>query len=153
MNAVIIKDDRILLIAFDDESGFHYNLPGGGVEVGEPLHDAVRREAREEAAAEIEVGRLLLVWEYLPTDANPTPAGIPLSTRPQYQRHRLNLCFECHLKEGSQPRLPDQPDEDQVGVQWIALAEFAAAPLIPPVQAKLLAALQQNDYPDLFVHL
>lgn len=155
VNAVIVKDDRILLIAFDDESGFHYNLPGGGVEVGESLHEAVQREAWEEANAEIEVGHLLLVWEYLPTDADPMPAGIPLSTRPQYQRQRLNLCFECHLRSGSIPRLPDQPDENQVGVHWIALAEFAAAPLIPPVQMRLLRALDASnmDTSDHFVRL
>ena len=38
--AVIVRDDAILLVAFDDENGFHYNLPGGGIEPGETLYDA-----------------------------------------------------------------------------------------------------------------
>ena len=56
--AAIVRDDAILLVAFDGENGFHYNLPGGGVEPGERLYDAARREAREETAAEVEVKEL-----------------------------------------------------------------------------------------------
>jgi ADP-ribose pyrophosphatase YjhB (NUDIX family) len=153
VSAVIVSHDHILLVAFDDETGFHYNLPGGGVEPGELLHESVRREVREEAAAEVNVGRLLLAWEYLPADANPTPAGITLTQRVQYQRHRLNLCFECALNDGSTPVLPDQPDENQVGVHWVALGDFLAAPLVPPVQTRLLQALQAPQIYDPLVVL
>ena len=31
-SALIIQNDAILLVEFDDENGLHYNLPGGGVE-------------------------------------------------------------------------------------------------------------------------
>jgi len=51
-NAVIINDGSILLIAFEDEdAGFHYNLPGGGVEVNETIPEALTREVREETCA------------------------------------------------------------------------------------------------------
>ena len=61
-SAAIIRDGAILLIE-DDEPGFgiHYNLPGGGLEDSESLHEGVVRELREEADAEIEVGPLILV--------------------------------------------------------------------------------------------
>ncbi|MCA9912487.1 MAG: NUDIX domain-containing protein, partial [Anaerolineae bacterium] len=65
--AVIVRHDALLLVEFDDETGLHYNLPGGGVEEGETLHQALRREVREETHAELaEIGRLLLAWEYVP---------------------------------------------------------------------------------------
>jgi ADP-ribose pyrophosphatase YjhB (NUDIX family) len=64
VNAAIVRDGAILLVEFNDEqSGLHYNLPGGGVELGETLHEALRRGVREETCAEVEVGPLLLVWE------------------------------------------------------------------------------------------
>ncbi len=31
-SALVIENDSILLVEFDDESGLHYNLPGGGNE-------------------------------------------------------------------------------------------------------------------------
>ena len=67
-SAAIIRDGTILLVEYDDpEVGPHYNLPGGGVKVGESVRETVRREVREETTAEVEVGQLLLVWEYVPS--------------------------------------------------------------------------------------
>ncbi len=52
-----------LLVEFDDESGVHFKFPGGGVEPGETLEEAVRREVREEACLDVRVDRLLLIVE------------------------------------------------------------------------------------------
>jgi ADP-ribose pyrophosphatase YjhB (NUDIX family) len=43
--AVIARDDKILLVEFNDETGPHYNLPGGGVEFGESVYEALRTES------------------------------------------------------------------------------------------------------------
>ncbi len=40
-----------------------YDLPGGGVESGETLEEALRREFREECRCEIEVGDFLFIQE------------------------------------------------------------------------------------------
>lgn len=50
--AAIIRDGAILLIQDDDPDsiGLHTNLPGGGLEPGEALHDGLRREMRISAA-------------------------------------------------------------------------------------------------------
>jgi 8-oxo-dGTP diphosphatase len=39
----------VLLVEFNDETGLHYNLPGGGVEPGESVIEALEREVRENA--------------------------------------------------------------------------------------------------------
>lgn len=96
VSAAIVRDGRILLIEFDtpghDDSGVHYNFPGGGVEPGESLREALAREAREEACADIRVGSLLHVFEYVPAHCGekygPTPA--------------LGLLFRCELTPGLQ---------------------------------------------------
>ncbi|MBI5301367.1 MAG: NUDIX domain-containing protein [Chloroflexi bacterium] len=54
---VIINEDRVLLTR--NRRNAYYFLPGGGVELGETLPDALQREVREETGIEIAVGRLL----------------------------------------------------------------------------------------------
>lgn len=134
--AAIVRDDAILLVAFDDENGFHYNLPGGGVEPGERLYAAVQREVREEAAAEVEVKELLFVYECFPPDY-----GFSLDEKP----HCVDFPFRCALCEGSEPRLPDNPDENEIAVHWIPLTELPNVPLVPRIQDRVIAALQRNS--------
>ena len=137
VRAAIIRDDAILLVAFDDENGFHYNLPGGGVESSETLYDAVRREVREETAAEVEVKELLFVYECFPPDY-----GFSLDEK----THCVDFLFRCALCDGSEPRLPDNPDENEVAIHWIPLAKFPDTPLVPQIQGQVIAALRvKND--------
>lgn len=63
----VIRDDAVLVAVYEDAAGRHYNFPGGGMEPGESLHPAMRREMREEACAEVAVGRLVAVHEYVPS--------------------------------------------------------------------------------------
>lgn len=132
----IVRNNAILLVAFDSENGFHYNLPGGGVELGETLYDAARREVREETAAEVEVKELLFIYECFPPDY-----GFTLDEKP----HCVDFLFRCALCEGSEPRLPDNPDRNEVAVHWIPLAEFPNVPLVPRIQHRVIAALQRDS--------
>ena len=134
--AAIVRNDAILLVAFDDVNGFHYNLPGGGVEPGETLYDAVRREVREEAAAEVKVKELLFVYECFPPDY-----GFSLDEKP----HCVDFLFRCVLCEGSDPCLPDNPDRNEVAVHWIPLETFPSVPLVPQIQGRVIAALRGNS--------
>ncbi|MGE1027498.1 NUDIX domain-containing protein [Bacillus sp. GMs2/2] len=63
-SALIIKNNNVLLVEFNDENGLHYNLPGGGVEQGETLIEAVKREALKEASVQINVGQVAFLYEY-----------------------------------------------------------------------------------------
>src|SRR5512141_810392 len=66
-SGLVIEDDSILLVeAFEETQGLHYVLPGGAVQAGATIHEAVRREIREETCVDVEVGRLVLAYEYAP---------------------------------------------------------------------------------------
>lgn len=141
VSAVIVRDDAILLVAFDDENGYHFNLPGGGVEPGESLHEALKWEVREETDAEVEIGRLLLVGEYVPARHNNKYGPKPT----------LRFFFECRLTSNSEPRLPATPDPNEVDVCWVVLTAFANAPLLPPLAERLIEALRSPDEREVFV--
>jgi 8-oxo-dGTP diphosphatase len=133
--ALIVRDEQVLLIEFDDESGLHYNLPGGGVEEGETLADALQREAWEEAGAKIDVGRLLLIWEYVPVRENYRHGTT----------HKVGLIYECVLQAGSEPHFPAQPDTHQTGVRWLPLAKLAEVETVNYFGEALLHALCHRD--------
>lgn len=61
--SVATKGDKILLCrrAIDPRKGF-WTLPAGFMEQGETVEEAARREAREEANAEIRIDRMLAVY-------------------------------------------------------------------------------------------
>ena len=127
--AIIIEQESILLVECEDATGLHYNLPGGGVEAGESIVAALKREVIEEASAEIEVGPLLFVIEYEPK-RNAGWAG----TTPV-----LSLIFDCQLSKNAQPHLPEKPDEYQTGVKWIKLSDLESIELLPHISDQIIA--------------
>jgi len=52
---VIIKDEKILLVRQWDG----YDLPGGGIEPGEDMHEALKREIHEETGLTAAVGKIV----------------------------------------------------------------------------------------------
>lgn len=62
----LVEDDRILLLNQDTDSGRSFSLPGGKVEEGETLAEALVREMKEETGLEVEPGRLLYVCDHQP---------------------------------------------------------------------------------------
>jgi len=61
------SNDGVLLVANEREIGGKpqvvWDLPGGRVEPGETLPEALRREMREECGLEVEIGAMLFVAE------------------------------------------------------------------------------------------
>ncbi len=125
--AVIIRDDKVLLIKYPD----NYDYPGGSHDMGETVRETVAREVLEEAGAEVDVGDLLLVVDSPPFKPDHTfgPA------------HNLSLFFECQLKPGSEPKLPTIPDENQIGIEWIPLSQLREKRVFPPIADQLKQAL------------
>ncbi|MEL5954101.1 NUDIX hydrolase [Streptomyces sp. CLV115] len=63
MTGIVIEDNEILLLDQDTDGPRSWSLPGGKVEEGETLAEALVREMREETGVEVEVGRLLYVCD------------------------------------------------------------------------------------------
>ena len=69
VGAVIVRDGSILMVRRGREPARGlWSIPGGRLERGESIADAVRREVREETGLDVEVGGLLGVFEVIGED-------------------------------------------------------------------------------------
>jgi ADP-ribose pyrophosphatase YjhB (NUDIX family) len=133
--AVIADEDRMLVIHLrHEQSGDHYQLPGGGVERGEGLAEAVRRETREETGYTVAVHELLWVRDYVAANhdyAFLDPPGF----------HAVELMYRCTLAHPAAVE-PHEADELQIGVEWVTGGrlsdiEFHPRALVGRLQAYL----------------
>ena len=100
VSAAIIRDGKVLIVRRARKPALGvYTLPGGGVEIGESLTEAVVREVREETALVIEAVALAGYREAIIRDA-----------RGAVERHFVILCFAARWLSGD-PVLNEELDE------------------------------------------
>ena len=63
VGALIVNKEGKILLAKSHKWFDKYTLPGGHIEVGETMREAVAREAKEETGLEVEVAEMLLMQE------------------------------------------------------------------------------------------
>ena len=91
VSAVIFdRVGRLLLQRRAD--GGQWGLPGGSMEIGESLHDAIRREVLEETGLRVAVRRLVGVYSRPGLQVVRYPNGTVW--------HYVNACFECVVRGG-----------------------------------------------------
>lgn len=121
VSVLIVRDGEILLVRHEKRGASYWLLPGGGVEYGESLHDAARREALEETGLEVRMGDLALVWETLAPDGS---------------RHGINLCFRATVEGGA---LQTQCDERLREAVFLPLQRLATLSMHPPLCEPIVA--------------
>jgi 8-oxo-dGTP diphosphatase len=111
---VVIRDDAILLVKLDKG----YDLPGGGVELGEPCEQAVIREVQEESGIIARNPRLLAV----DTDFFRTSDG---NGGGEFVQSVL-LYYACEYSGGELSKAGLGPWERQhvEGAEWVPLTEL-----------------------------
>jgi 8-oxo-dGTP diphosphatase len=76
VGAVVFKGSDVLLIKRGRPPlKGHWSIPGGKIEYGEPMEEAVCREVREETGVEIKLLGLIDVFEALPVLEGPNMKG------------------------------------------------------------------------------
>lgn len=114
--AVIIQNERVLLTKNVDQEGFYYLFPGGGQEKFEELKDAVVRECIEEIGCQVEVKDIIFIREYIGKNHQFADSDADI--------HQVEFYFECVMDSQEEVSNGHNPDETQVGVEWIELSRL-----------------------------
>jgi 8-oxo-dGTP diphosphatase len=138
--AIIIANERLLVTRNADTLGTFYLLPGGGQRHGETLLAALVRECREEIAAEIIVGELLFVRDYI--------AGNHEFAESEGRVHQVEFMFHCHVHDGEQPQVGNVPDMHQTGVDWLPLDVLSQVRFYPAALVDPLCRLLRDESAD-----
>lgn len=116
VSAAIVHDRKVLAVRrARPPLSDHFSLPGGMVECGETLLEALMRETKEETGLQIAPVSLAGYREVIIRDA----AG-------KVERHFVILPFACRLA-GGELRLNDELSE----ARWLDPAELANLPTTP----------------------
>lgn len=132
VGALIIEGDRILLVERGGEplKGY-WSLPGGGVETGETLKQAVCREILEETGLAIEPTRIVEVFE-----------RIMLDNAGKTEYHYVLIDYLCRVVAGQL-----SAGSDVSRAQWVRKTQVAALHLTEgtlPVIEKAFAMQQAS---------
>lgn len=141
VKAIIRHEGRLLAIQKSDGEGPYYILPGGGQEFGETFHETLRRECLEEVNAEVEIGSLLFIREYIGAHHEFAVSDGDV--------HQVEYMFDCRLKDPASVRPGHHPDKGQEAVVWLPNAALGSQRLYP----KALRAVIRDWRPGAEVYL
>ena len=114
VSVALLRGERVLLVRRGRAPAMGlFAFPGGRVEAGETLEDAVRRELREETGLEAEA-----IAPVVTLDIDPEGSG------PAFRLHVFRASYA-----GGEPQAGD--DADMAG--FYSLEEMASLPVIPSV--------------------
>ena len=105
-------------------------MPGGGVEVGETLREAVKRELMEETCVLVEPVKLLTVFDSISRDED---------DRVHY--HYVLFEFLCDYVGGEVHASSDAPD-----ARWVAFDDLDSLDVMSYTRRFLDRVLRENGY-------
>ncbi|WKA54997.1 NUDIX hydrolase [Planococcus shixiaomingii] len=115
------EDKKVLMV---NNKGSGWSLPGGAVELGETLEEAVIRETREETGLDVEAGQIVAVNEAVFQEKG---------------HHALFITFAAEIIGGG---CAVQDSEEILEVQWIEVQK--ASKLLMGRMGNLEALLQSS---------
>ena len=132
VSAAIIRDGKVLVVRRARQPALGiFTLPGGGVETGETLMQAVTREVREETSMDIEPVALAGHREAIVRDA-----------KGRVERHFVILCFAARWLSG-EPVLNEELDD----ARWLAPAALSSLRTTEGLAEIVAAAIERLDRP------
>lgn len=159
VSALCVREGHVLLVEHrsfaPEDPGMpesYWILPGGVVERGETLVEAVKRELIEETGLECRVGSMVFVKELL--YPQPGTPGVVQGSR----HHSVSIGFHCEVTGGTllTGRDPEFPDDRQVILEtrWLPLANLHEYSLYPPFLPEFIDNGIRNGFgsgcPELF---
>ena len=124
---LIFNEGKLLLISHKKNSDVYWLLPGGGVNFGESLEEALIREFKEELNISISVSKLAFICD---------------SIFPTGDRHIVNIIFYCSYNQGEY-MIGD--DERLFDFRFFSKDELADTKIFPPINNNLVSIMENNN--------
>lgn len=124
---ILISGEGVLLIAHKKNDDIYWLLPGGGVDYGETLKEALEREFAEELNIHVAVNDLAFISDSI------DPAG---------NRHVVNICFLCEYKSGNYLLGKEQRLHD---FNFFMKKEIAGITIFPPINNELISVIENKS--------
>ena len=128
---IVIQENSILLIQHIKNEKKYWLVPGGGVDWGESLEDALIREYKEETNLDIEVKEFLFFSEAISPDKN---------------KHVINLYFLVKIKNNSE--IMEIGNETNLSdLRYVSEEEIQNIKLYPNIKEQLIKILNNEKMP------
>lgn len=124
---LIIENEKILTMQYSYGGQDVFNLPGGNLEFGEHLTDALVRELAEEMGIQVAIGELIMVGEVHALEQ---------------QKQTFHFIFVGKITEGTPTLNPKETSA--IAIKWLNINELSAKNLYPNISEKLSQYLAKN---------
>jgi ADP-ribose pyrophosphatase YjhB (NUDIX family) len=124
---ILVKDDKLLLIQHKKNGKEYWLLPGGGVDFGETMQEALKREFIEETNLNINVNELLFISEAID---------------PEGEKHIINFFFKVEYVDGT---LKLAKEKRLVDLKYIDIDEIDNIIMYPNIKKQLINYFKNND--------
>lgn len=112
VKALIVNQGKILMVKERIEGRIIYDFPGGGVDYGEDLKKALKREVSEEIGLEIIIGKAVGNWSFI------------------LEKHKVQIVcmgYQCKLNGSDKINMTNNPaEEDIFDAIWFTKEEILA---------------------------
>jgi 8-oxo-dGTP pyrophosphatase MutT (NUDIX family) len=130
---LVIRKGRVALIERHWQGRRYWVIPGGGIEPGETIADAARREAEEELAVPVELGALRVRIDHREDDG---------SIQRQWYFEATMQRVDIHVVG---PEI-ESPERGSYRAVWIGLDDLDVEATHPSAVARLIVQ-QHGDWP------